>query len=136
MDLSNLDQEVTSLDIQTIKDQHFSLIQSHASLSSFKSNSMGLIANGWVLGPFDNTETFIDNDFSLLESFIQKIGLTQIKDLVINKWSTKDTAQDLIVKISCILGKHVSSTSSNSNEEMLVSSSKRHRLPTPGDTSI
>ena len=67
-----------------------------------------------------------------MENFVQKIGLTQIKDLVKNKWSAVSTNQqldDLIVKINCIIGKDAISaaSSSSSNTEEL---SKRHRLPT------
>ncbi len=76
-----------------------------------------------VLGPFDDGETFLDSDFSLLENFILKICLRQIKELV-TKWnlsghtksSSLKTLDDKVLMISSIVGKY------SSNE-------KRTKLP-------
>lgn len=45
-----------------------------------------------MLGPFDDNETFYESDFSLLENFILKIGLKQIRDLI-PKWRLNISSQ-------------------------------------------
>jgi UDP-glucose:glycoprotein glucosyltransferase len=74
------------------------------------SDHIGLIANGWILGPFENDEEFIQSDFSLLENFILKTGLKQTKQLI-QKWNNEKSIQDLddkTIMINSILGKHTS----------------------------
>jgi hypothetical protein len=65
----------------------------------------------------------LDSDFSLLENFLLKIGLRQIKELI-NKWNNdkgfnsnaQNTLDDRVLMISSIVGKY------SSNE-------KRTKLP-------
>lgn len=51
-----------------------------------------------ILGPFEQSESFIDSDFSLLENFILKIGLKQINELL-NKWNLKNLEKKYIFSL-------------------------------------
>ncbi|CAF0796713.1 unnamed protein product, partial [Brachionus calyciflorus] len=73
-----------------------------------ESSNIGLFANGWILGPFDDEEVFIDSDFNLLENFIKKIGLKQIENLI-HKWGTSSLGKEIdekILKIHSTIGKY------------------------------
>jgi UDP-glucose:glycoprotein glucosyltransferase len=133
-DINDIDTAINSFDLDSLVSQHREFLQVNTPFK--QTSSMGLVANGWVLGPFDEDETFIDNDFSLLENYILKIGLTQIKTLVNKQWSiVPNAAPDLIVKISSIIGRHVAmspetSSASSSTSSSSVSEDKRHKIPT------
>lgn len=112
--------KIKEFDIDTVIREHQTFLQARTPFKS--SDHRGLIVNGWVLGPFDDNETFLDSDFSLLENFISKIGLKQIKELI-NKWksagtlpSSDQSLDDKILRVCAIIGKY------SSNE-------KRVRLP-------
>lgn len=45
---------------------------------SFKAGQRGVVANGRVLGPFDEEENFTVEDFSLLERFTSSTYLEKI----------------------------------------------------------
>ena len=77
------ERKISSFDLKPIFDENRAFLESSSSFKS--SDHEGIIANGWTLGPFDETETFLDSDFSLLENFMLKIGLKQIKELI-SKW--------------------------------------------------
>jgi hypothetical protein len=85
-EIDEIDKKINDFNINSVIEQHRSFLVSNTPLKN--SNDEGLIANGWVLGPFDEQETFIDSDFSLLENFILKIGLKQIQG-IIAKWENK-----------------------------------------------
>jgi UDP-glucose:glycoprotein glucosyltransferase len=107
-DVEDLDNKINAFDVGSIVKQHEEFLKG---FTTFKeSDAMGLFANGWVLGPFEKDETFTDNDFSLLENFIQKIGLKQIRELMA-KWTSSKPMKnmdDTIVRVSCIIGKYSS----------------------------
>lgn len=98
--IHNLNQVIVDYDITDIISKNKDFLINH---TPFKScDNIGLVANGWVLGPFDEAENFIDSDFSLLERFIIKLGIRNIKNLV-TKWNL-ESADDKILMINCILG--------------------------------
>lgn len=45
---------------------------------SFESGSIGIVANGRVIGPFDEDEEFIPADFLLLERFAMKSSVEKV----------------------------------------------------------
>ncbi len=104
LDIANIDEEISSFDIESLLASHSSFLSAH---TPFKSpTDTGLVANGWVLGPFDNDESFTESDFSLMERFALKLGLKSIKALV-TKWNLPQ-ADDKTLMISALLGKYAS----------------------------
>jgi UDP-glucose:glycoprotein glucosyltransferase len=99
--------------IEKVADLEANLEKNRAFLASlnlpFKNS--GIIANGWVIGPFGEDETFIESDFSLLENFMLRIGLKQVKEMVKN-WSNKnsdlDDLDNKVLMINSIIGKYSS----------------------------
>jgi len=103
-DIPNLDEEINNFDIKSLLAAHRSFLSTH---TPFKDPShVGLVANGWVIGPFESDESFIDSDFSLMERFVVKQGLKSVKMLV-NKWDLAQS-EDKIFMISALLGKYAS----------------------------
>lgn len=52
---------------------------------SFGSGSIGLVANGRVIGPFDEDEEFIPADFLLLERFAMKSSVEKVHSAMESK---------------------------------------------------
>ena len=91
--VEDLNVKIDEFDYKSIVDKNKKFL---AANTLFKeSNNEGLIVNGWMLGPFEENETFFDSDFSLLENFILKIGLKQIRDLI-PKWRLNVSSQKYI----------------------------------------
>lgn len=72
---------------------------------SFGSGSIGIVANGRVIGPFDEDEEFIPADFLLLERFAMKSSVEKVYSAMESKLGKlllliikilKDTAIDFI----------------------------------------
>ena len=52
------------------------------SVLSFRPGQRGVITNGKVLGPLQDTESFLTEDFSLLEKYTMKTYAEKIKSLI------------------------------------------------------
>lgn len=101
-------EKLNNFNIDAVVKEHEEFLNGQTQFRDSEHN--GLIANGWILGPFDDDEIFIDKDFSLLENFILKIGLKQTKDLIV-KWHSETPLSDIddkTVMINSILGKYTS----------------------------
>ena len=135
------EEEFASFSVDSIRHRHNEILKSR---TLFSPSSSGLIANGWQLGPLEADEVFLDSDFALLESFlVGKLGLAELSTWAHSATHGQDqqeqVAQDLIVKVNCIIG-------NKQQQELLLSSSgsspgaddnsrggerkKRVRLPT------
>jgi UDP-glucose:glycoprotein glucosyltransferase len=100
--------KVENIDLEPIIKQNEEFFRDQTPFKD--SDQTGLIANGWVIGPFDEDEQFIDSDFSLLENFILKTGLKQTKQLIA-KWNSASKIAELddkAIMINSILGKYTS----------------------------
>lgn len=49
---------------------------------NFESGQSGVITNGRILGPFDEDEDFITEDFALLEQHTLKSSVNKILDIL------------------------------------------------------
>lgn len=98
--IEDLNRIITDYDISERISKNEIFLKNHTPFTT--GDSIGLVANGWILGPFDETENFIDSDFSLLERFILKLSLKSVKNLV-TKWNL-ESPDDKILMISCLLG--------------------------------
>ena len=100
---------LASFDLSSTLSAHDTFLKTH---TPFKSSShVGLIANGWMLGPLDDDESFIDSDFKLLENFLTKTGLNGVKELLItwNRAAPIEALDNKALMITSILGRYSSS---------------------------
>jgi UDP-glucose:glycoprotein glucosyltransferase len=114
--LDDIDTKVNNEDIKETIKSHIAFLKRNTPIvSNDDTTKSGVIANGWIIGPFDKDESFIDTDFTLMESFLMKNGLNKIKDLVL-KWKKVDQhflpkevkIDDILLKITSIIGRHSS----------------------------
>lgn len=101
LEVSNLDQLIADFDLDKLLEINKKFLSEHTPFK--RDDDIGLVANGWVLGPLEENEVFIDSDFALMERFIIKLGLKSIKALV-TKWELPNP-NDKIFMINCLLGK-------------------------------
>jgi UDP-glucose:glycoprotein glucosyltransferase len=106
LSVNNLEENVNQFDLSKVLNQHQEFLKSH--LPFKRPTDIGLIANGWIVGPLNDDEAFFDSDFTLLENFMLKIGLKQIKDQF-QKWKNLNNVDDLILMVNSMLGKYASS---------------------------
>ncbi len=75
---------IADFDVDPLLATHKQFLTEH---TPFKRGSdLGLVVNGWVLGPLEPNEEFTDSDFSLTERLALKLGLSKIQSLV-TEWS-------------------------------------------------
>ncbi|XP_050434765.1 UDP-glucose:glycoprotein glucosyltransferase [Adelges cooleyi] len=89
----------------------------------FERGQSGVITNGRILGPFDNDEEFLTDDFSLLEQHTLKSSINRILD-ILKESDVADVTSDMLMKASAL----ISSRPQTKNRHKIPEVSSKHSV--------
>ncbi|KAJ8309822.1 hypothetical protein KUTeg_011687 [Tegillarca granosa] len=99
----------------------------------WQKEARGVIANGKVLGPFDDNEVFLQDDFDLLEKRIYQQGGKQIKEELVKLGIDGRKGSDLVMTISSLLT--AGKGSSSERKQVSYSADQHSAIHIPADPS-
>ncbi|XP_001944699.1 UDP-glucose:glycoprotein glucosyltransferase [Acyrthosiphon pisum] len=108
--------DVSKIDIQLYRNFAFEAL-------NFENGQCGVITNGRILGPFDEDEDFLTDDFALLEQHTLKGSVNKILN-ILKESDVMDITSDMIMKASAL----ISSRSQTKNRHSIPDVSTKHSV--------